>query len=130
MAVTNSYNKIWLQLLKKLRQDYPGLTFKADTLNHWSPETKQVFYKKNQPQPIRIWSLFHELAHALLTHTYYTSDFELLKLEVKAWDEAKILGLGYQIVIDEEHIQDCLDRSESTRLNSSHPRLSRMPSSA
>ena len=109
MAATNTSDRIWEKLLKKLRQDYPSFSFKADTSNHWSPETKQVFYKKNQPQPIRMWSLLHELAHALLTHTSYNSDFELIKLEVKAWEEAKSLGLAYDVVIDEEHVQDCLD---------------------
>ena len=108
MAATSSSDK-WPRLLKELGVDFPKLVFTAGGSNHWSPETSQVFYDKKQPEPLRAWSLLHELAHAFLTHTSYTSDFELLKLEVKAWEEAKTLGQKYGVVIDEEHIQDCLD---------------------
>jgi hypothetical protein len=34
---------------------------------------------------------------------------ELLKLERSAWDKALKLSRRYHVVIDEDHIEDCLD---------------------
>jgi hypothetical protein len=45
----------------------------------------------------------------MLGHQTYRSDFELLLLEVAAWDKAKQLAASQGITMDEEHIQDCLD---------------------
>lgn len=58
---------------------------------------------------IATWSLLHETGHALLGHTSYVADIELLKLEVAAWDRAKQLAKELGTSIDENHIQDCLD---------------------
>ncbi len=55
------------------------------------------------------WSILHELAHAKLNHNNYYSDFELVKLELDAWQEAKEIAKNYGIKIDSEHIEDCLD---------------------
>lgn len=99
----------WTKFISELRADYPKLSFKSGYTNHWSPEINQIIYDQNQELLIREWSLLHELAHATLTHTSYSSDFELLKLEVRAWEKAKKLASKYSIVIDEEHVQNCLD---------------------
>lgn len=56
-----------------------------------------------------VWSLLHETGHALLDHTSYKADFELLRLEVEAWERAKLLAADLDVAIDEDHIQDCLD---------------------
>jgi len=53
--------------------------------------------------------MLHELAHATLGHNSYETDFELLLLEVAAWDKAKALARDYGETIDDEHVQDCID---------------------
>ncbi len=56
-----------------------------------------------------MWSLLHETGHALLGHHSYKADFELLKLELAAWERARQIGQEVDVDIDENHIQDCLD---------------------
>lgn len=56
-----------------------------------------------------MWTILHELSHALLDHQSYTTDFNLLGKELAAWDHARILAEKYGFAIDEAHIQDCLD---------------------
>lgn len=95
-------------LLKELRRDHPGLRFTEGRAFYWSPQTRQVFYTLNRSQT-GLWSILHETAHALLEHTRYSLDFELLQMEVAAWEHAKKLAEKYSITIDEDHVQDCLD---------------------
>jgi len=56
-----------------------------------------------------LWSLLHETGHALLGHTTYKADFELLQLEVAAWEKAKEIAKVLEITINNDHIEDCLD---------------------
>lgn len=97
------------KLLLRLRQDYPQFKFKPGPVDTWSSEEQTIFYSKDRDRKEQRWSLLHELAHAILGHDQYFSDFELLKLESKAWSLAKELGDKYKIKIDEQHIQHCLD---------------------
>lgn len=97
-------------LLSALRASHPDITFTASDSFYWSPRKKVVNFvedalKRNSGE----WSLLHELGHALLEHQSYESDFELLKLELAAWEKAKILAQKHQILIPDDHIQDCLD---------------------
>lgn len=96
------------KLLKKLQQDYPELTFTEGESFCWSPQTRQVFYAIDTT-PCGPWAILHETAHALLDHTRYSLDFELLRMEVAAWEHAKELAKRYGVSIDEDHVQDCLD---------------------
>lgn len=94
-------------LLGQLREAYPKLSFKKAATFYWSPKDNTVYYS-----PTKIdaeWSLVHELSHALLNHTSYNSDFELLLLEVAAWERAEEVATTYRVVIEKDHIQDCLD---------------------
>jgi len=97
------------QTLKRLRQLFPQLVYCPSTAFCWSPETNEVLYPNKNAGDQASWSLLHETSHALLRHRSYNSDFELLKLEVLAWEKAKELGVKLQIVIDNDHVQDCLD---------------------
>lgn len=54
-------------------------------------------------------SLLHETSHALLGHLNYNYDLELLILEVKAWAKARELVHQFNISIDENYIEECLD---------------------
>jgi len=99
-----------LALLPKLAEAYPHLKFVAAGSFYWSPETSEVFYDQNRADDTSaIWSLLHETSHALLGHTSYEADVELLHLEVAAWDRALALAADYGIKIDNNYVQDCLD---------------------
>jgi len=88
----------------------PGVIFKPTETFSWSPKTLTITYRAaDLKTPEGKWSLLHETAHAVLGHTTYESDFELLILEVAAWNQAKDIAKTAGTVIDEEHIQDCID---------------------
>ena len=95
--------------LKKLRLAYPGLCFRPSTEFSWSPETSEISYKTDATGPAATWSLLHETGHALLGHRSYKADFELVKMEVAAWEKAKEVAAATGNAIKEDHIQDCLD---------------------
>ena len=76
---------------------------------YWSPKDKTVFYQDGDKSEIGLWTLLHEACHGILEHQNYQSDFELVKLEVEAWDRAEELAKMFNIKIDHEHTQDCLD---------------------
>ena len=96
------------QLIHKLKKDYPNIKFRAAKQFSWSPRTQEVLFvvKSNKTGQ---WSVLHELSHALLGHNSYMYDYELIQLEIDAWEEALKIAPNYHQVIDEEHIQSCLD---------------------
>jgi hypothetical protein len=99
-----------MQIIDKLAKLTPDIKYRAGDSFYWSPEKKQIMYnQKLMNQESSQWALFHEAAHAKLGHISYSSDLGLLKLEVEAWDEAKLLANKFGIKISEDHIQDCLD---------------------
>lgn len=97
-------------LLNKLSKDFPKIHFESGNTFIWSPKRQAIMYK-NLPtsNSAAVWSLLHELGHALLAHNSFDSDFELLLMESAAWDKAQELAKRYQMSIDPSHIQDCLD---------------------
>lgn len=95
------------EFVGRLAQDYPQFKFKPGSQEHWSPRSRTITYEPDSSS--LAYGLLHELAHALLGHDSYKSDFELLKLEAQAWQVAAGLGRKYGIKIDGEHIQNCLD---------------------
>lgn len=103
------------KILESLKKSYPSLRFTASDQYCWSPETGEIMYVKtdlgSQNLDLRNaeWSLLHETGHALLQHQTYHADVELLRLEVAAWERAKLLAKELGTTIDEDHIQDCLD---------------------
>ncbi len=97
------------ELVSTLSKRFPALKFTAGNQFCWSPETGEIFYKSEANSRQATWSLLHETGHALLEHSGYRADFELIKLEMAAWERARQLAAGLEITIDEGHIQDCLD---------------------
>lgn len=98
------------ELLARLQTDFPKIGFAASDIFSWSSRKQTVNYAVAPTDPVHaIWSLLHEMGHALLKHTTYQTDFELVKLEAAAWDKAARLGKKYGHVIDGDHIQDCID---------------------
>jgi hypothetical protein len=98
------------ELLIKLKIDYPKISFELGEAFFWSPKNRTITYTAASTMPeVAVWSLLHELSHGILNHKFYYSDFELMKLEVEAWQKARQLAKKYGYKIDPEHIQDCLD---------------------
>lgn len=96
-------------LINKLKLKYPDLKFSAGQKFYWSPESGEIVYHRSAKGVKATWSLLHETGHALLGHQNYQADYELVRLEVAAWERAKQIANELDITIDEDHIQDCLD---------------------
>lgn len=109
MVATTTSSRTSKSFIKQLARDYPQFCFKPGQQGHWSPRSKTITYNPQEPSDELYYELLHELAHALLGHQTYQSDFELLKLESQAWELAAKIGRKYRIKLSEDHIQDCLD---------------------
>jgi hypothetical protein len=79
--------------------------FSEGKQEHWSPKNKTIYFNPGRS----CYGVLHELAHAILDHTNYHTDFELLKMESDAWDLAVKIGEKYKISIEDNHVQNCLD---------------------
>lgn len=97
------------EVISRLQAAYPRLHFMAGSQFYWSPETGEIFYDSAAKGRRAVWSLLHETGHALLEHTSYRGDYELLKLEIAAWERAKQLAAHLKVTISEDHIQSSLD---------------------
>lgn len=97
------------KIVSELSKLYPAFQYRAGQRFSWSPLTKEIFYDPEKSQETQVWSILHETGHAILGHYTYKSDLELIRLEIAAWEKAKEIARDLQIVIDEEHLQDCLD---------------------
>ncbi len=94
-------------LIQKLRQDFPDITLVPGSQASWAPESQIVTYSLDTEDGP--WTLLHEFGHALLGHTTYHSDVNLVQKEAAAWEKALRLGERYAISIADAHIQECLD---------------------
>lgn len=97
-------------LLTKLKKQFPGIKFIKGQTFYWSPINQAVFFNadklsSNDGQ----WALLHEVAHGALGHSSYENDMALLLCEVAAWQQALELAQDYDVVIDKDHVEDCLD---------------------
>jgi hypothetical protein len=113
-------------MLQQIIQHHNQFTFICSDTFMWSPSTTSVHYDSEQvAEDIGLWSLLHELGHALLSHNGYQTDLELIKLERAAWQKATELAEQYEIAISEEHIEDCMDTyREWLKARSTCPRCS------
>ena len=96
------------RLILSLKKDYPSLTFVEGNFLCWSPGEKQIYYEATSDDR-GTYGVLHEIGHARLEHSSYSSDMDLLHKEVLAWQEALLIATQYGIELDESHIQDCLD---------------------
>ncbi len=109
LAVGRSVKASPKDFIDQLSLDYPAFKFKPGTQEHWSPKTNTITYNPEEPINLLRYGFLHELAHAQLGHIDYEGDFELLKLEAGAWELAAKIGKKYNVVISQDHIQNCLD---------------------
>ena len=92
-------------LLFRLKADYPDITFVLGDDFKWSRVRREITVSDGP-----LLYLLHELAHALLSHTNYSLDIELLRQEREAWDLVRShLGPKYDVSLHEELAQEALD---------------------
>ena len=78
MAVMSSLDSKSEELVKLLSADYPNFKFAQGKQEHWSPKSQTITYTTDKSWEEFSFGLIHELAHAILGHTDYKTDFELL----------------------------------------------------
>ncbi len=99
-----------IDIVKKIQSEYPEYTFVSSSNYAWNPNTKSIYYQETFTSLIEhLHSLLHELSHALLDHTSFSSDIKLIKMERDAWGLTKKLLVKYNQDINQDHIETCLD---------------------
>jgi len=97
-------------MIKDIQKLYPGLKFKKTSDFMWSPQDKTIHYDPEKAKTdLGKYTLLHEVGHALLEHSTYDHDIDLLKYEVAAWKEARSVAKKLEIEIDQDYVEDCLD---------------------
>ncbi|MFZ2544840.1 MAG: hypothetical protein WAW80_02590 [Candidatus Saccharimonadales bacterium] len=95
-------------LLNHLRRDYPEFSFEPADEFWWSAKKQTIFFESTSDSSKEF--ILHELSHAIMSHSGYEYDIDLIKIERDAWEYAKTtLAPKYQVIIDEEIIQNNLD---------------------
>lgn len=95
-------------LLNSLRGDYPQFSFEPADEFWWSASRQCVYYNPKADQPEAF--ILHELSHAILGHSGYTYDINLIKLERDAWELAQnSLSQKYNVSIKEDIVQENID---------------------
>jgi hypothetical protein len=95
-----------ISILKQLKNSYPQFIFEKGDTFCWSPNKKTIYYKPSSTQQIL---LLHELAHAILGHSSYDCDVQLISMERQAWERTIELAPIYNVPIDNITIQDNLN---------------------
>lgn len=99
-----------LPSIEHLRNDFKQFTFTKHDVFHWSPRNKTIYYDPDELESkYGIFQLLHEVGHATLSHTNYTSGVQLLRMETQAWAEAQNLAEKYGLSINQKQIERCLD---------------------
>ena len=94
------------KLVDTIAGDFPAYKLVESDIFCWSPLKKSICYIPGASAR----DLLHELAHAVLGHTEYVLDVELLQQESEAWTYAQqTLGPKYKTVFSARHIQYSLD---------------------
>ena len=94
-------------LASKLAADYPDVHFVSARRFAWDSRKQQISYQSSGEH--HELALLHELGHALLKHTAYVHDIELIQLELAAWEKARELAKVHGVELDEDYAEDCLD---------------------
>ena len=93
-------------LLDSLKKIYPDFNFKPGKKFSFRPP-RTIYYLGSDPNFNSL--ILHELGHALLEHSDFTTDIERLKMERAAWEKARELAITYGISLDNELIETELD---------------------
>lgn len=96
-----------ISILKQLKSDFPQFSFKKGEKFLWSSSDNTIYYGSIAHSQL-IFTL-HELSHALLGHSNYNQDIQLITMERQAWDHTKGLAKKYGIKVSDDIIQSTLD---------------------
>lgn len=96
-------------IISRLQELHPDYSFVAGNTFRWNPIDKIIEYDNNDFNEDGLQLLVHELGHAELGHSSFSSDIELIRKEVAAWDYVKQHASRYQIPYDEDLAERCLD---------------------
>lgn len=103
MAATTTQKTPWL--IDRLAADFEQFNFEPADVCAWSPSAQTIFYQDDAPDQV-----LHELSHALLGHSNFRRDIELIAIERDAWHHAKDnLSPKYGVVISDDAIEDAMD---------------------
>lgn len=94
-------------LVATLKTRHPAFSFTEAEHFSWSPTEQTILYSATEPNARLL--LLHELSHALLGHSEYRRDVELLAMETAAWEEARVRAKELGVEPDEDVAQDHLD---------------------
>jgi hypothetical protein len=83
--------------------DFPKYKFVKGDKSFWSSSKNIIYYNKNTAE------LLHEISHALLDHTSFTTDVDLVQKERAAWTKARELAQKYDLSISRAKIEKDLD---------------------
>lgn len=103
MVATSTPSINWL--LAKLKTLYPDIQFRLGDEFAWHPTEQAVSYSPKGDPSI----LMHEVGHALLDHTDYQRDIELIAMERAAWTKAQAIASQLELTIDSSTIEAHID---------------------
>lgn len=95
-------------LLDTLRQEYADITFVQGEQFEWQPTTRTIMF---DPEDAHFDAhLLHELGHALLGHSEYDRDIDLIAMERDAWQTAKMeLAPKHGVTVTSELLHHDMD---------------------
>jgi len=94
-------------ILKLLKSNYPQFSFEQGGDFLWSSSNNTIYYDNNAENSAVF--LLHELSHALLGHSNYDRDIQLVIMERQAWDYTIKLAPQYNITVSDDMVQSTLD---------------------
>ncbi len=95
-------------LLERLRKDFPAINFVPDESFEWDAKNNTIHIALDDEHFAE--RCLHEVGHALLKHSNYDKDIDLIALERDAWEVAKTkLASIYSVDVSADTIQDDLD---------------------
>lgn len=94
-------------VLSSLKANYPQFSFKLGDNFLWSSSENTIYYDDSTDDQVVF--LLHELSHALLGHTSYERDIQLITMERQAWDYTVKIAPSYDITVSDEIVQSTLD---------------------
>lgn len=109
MAVTSLSKNSWTKFLNIIKSDYPDISFTEAEANSFSARDNTIYYCRKADFITEASSLLHELGHLIKGHRTYQTDMELLVMESEAWQTAEDLAKNYNLKINNDYMQDCLD---------------------
>lgn len=93
-------------LLARLVDRFPEVNFIEGADFKWEPSSKTIFWASSEHFEAQI---LHEIGHFLAGHFDFKMDIDLLKMELEAWEKAKIIAREYGVRISQNLIEDHLD---------------------